>query len=111
MDILGIESCGLFVAHAEGEILGFVQVSIHATLPFPILVPRRVALVENLAVREGFRRAGIGRALMDRAQRWAEEKGADDIELTVYEFNQVAILFYQSLGYSTSSHRMDKRLG
>ena len=111
LGVLADESCGLFVADAGGEILGFVQVVLRDTPPIPILVPRRVASVENLAVRQGFRRAGIGRALMRRAQRWAEDRGADEIELTVYDFNEDAISFYHSLGYSTSSRRMGKRLG
>jgi len=102
---------GPVLSHAEGAILGFVQLAIRDAPPIPILVPRRVAVVENLAVREDVRRAGIGRALMRRAQRWAEELGAAEIELNVYEFNQAAIDFYHSLGYATSSRRMGKRLG
>lgn len=126
LGVLADESYGLFVAEAEepiqkhaegpvlsaveGAILGFVQLTIRDAPPIPILVPRRIAAVENLAVREDFRRAGIGRALMRRAQRWAEELGATGIELNVFEFNQAAIAFYRSLGYATSSHRMSKRL-
>ena len=116
--VLADELHGLFIAeaeepvqkHAEEPVLGFVQLIIRDAPPIPILVPRRVAIVENLAVREDFRRAGIGRALMRRAQRWAEELGATEIELNVYEFNQVAIDFYRSLGYATASRRMSKRL-
>ena len=80
------------------------------TPPLPILVPRRVAIVENLAVRSDLRRAGIGQALMDRVYRWARAQGAVEVELTVYEFNEPAIAFYTSLGYETSSRRMSKRL-
>jgi len=119
LGVLADESYALFVAHAEGpalsnvegEILGFVQVAIHDALPYPILVPRRVANVENLAIREGFRRAGVGRALMRQAERWAEDRGASEIELSVYQFNQSAMSFYRELGYSTSLRRMGKRLG
>jgi len=118
LGVLADESHGLFVAEAEGPVLsdaegavlGFVQLTIRDAPPIPILVPRRVAAVENLAVREDLRRAGIGRALMRRAQRWAEELGAAEIELTVYEFNQAAIDFYHSLGYAAASRRMSKRL-
>jgi ribosomal protein S18 acetylase RimI-like enzyme len=118
LGVLADEAYGLFVAQAEGpdrhraegEILGFVQVAIHDAPPLPILVPRRVANVENLAIREGFRRVGIGRSLIRRAERWAQERGASEIELTVYEFNQDALSFYHELGYNTSSRRMGKRL-
>ena len=115
LGVLADESYALFVAEAQGPskaaILGFVQVAIQDTPPIPLLVPRRVARVENLGVRKDARRAGIGRALMNHAQRWAEKSGATEIDLNVHEFNQVAISFYRSLGYATSSRRMSKRLG
>ena len=126
LGVLADESCGFFVAEAqgpahgdtqsqqqgppEGTILGCVQLTVRDAPPIPILVPRRIAFVETLAVREDVRRAGIGRALMDHGQRWAEESGATEIDLNVHEFNQVAIEFYHSLGYATSSRRMSKRL-
>ena len=126
LGVLADESCGFFVAEAqgpvqddtlsqpkwpaEGAILGFVQLTIRDTPPIPILVPRRIAFVETLAVREDVRRAGIGRALMDHAQRWAEDQGATEIDLNVHEFNRPAISFYRSLGYATSSRRMSRRL-
>ena len=117
-ELLDDDLCGLFVAQAtgpalggmQGQILGFAQATIHDTPPIPILVPRRIAAVENLAVREAFRRVGIGRALMHHVQHWAEEMGATEMELTVYEFNEAAVSFYRSLGYTTSNRRMGKRL-
>lgn len=107
---LADEDHGLFVAVVEGQVSGFLHVTIRDALPIPILVPRRVAVVDNIAVREKARRAGLGRALMDRAERWARTKGAIEIELNVYEFNQAAIAFYRSLGYETRSRRMSRGL-
>ncbi len=94
----------------EGRLAGFVHVVVRDTPPIPIVVPRRLAIVDNLAVREGFRRAGIGRALMDKAHRWARNKGATEVELNVYEFNESAIAFYRSLGYENQRRMMSKRL-
>ena len=110
LELLADKSYGVFVADAGGEILGFVQVAIRDTPPIPILVPRRIAAVENLAVRSTSRRMGIGRALMHRVEHWAEELGATEIELNVYDFNQSALSFYRSLGYVTTSRKMEKRL-
>ena len=110
LELLADESYGVFVADVEGEILGFVQVAIRDTPPIPILVPRRIAAVENLAVRSASRRMGIGRVLMHQVERWAEELGATEIELNVYEFNQSAFSFYRSLGYVATSRKMEKRL-
>jgi ribosomal protein S18 acetylase RimI-like enzyme len=97
---------GLFAAETEGQIVGYVHIVVRETPAIPIVVPRRLAIVDSLSVRQEVRRMGIGHALMSRAQRWARAQGATEIELTVYEFNEPAVAFYQSLGYETVSRRM-----
>jgi ribosomal protein S18 acetylase RimI-like enzyme len=106
LGLLADENTGLFVAEVEGQVAGFVHVLICDTPPSPVLVPRHRAFVDSLAVRQELRRHGVGRALMDHAHRWAIAKGAADVELNVFEFNQPAIAFYQALGYETSNRRM-----
>jgi ribosomal protein S18 acetylase RimI-like enzyme len=111
LGLLADEDHGLFVAEIEGQAAGYVHVTVRDAPPIPILVPRRVALVDNLVVKEAYRRSGLGRALMGRAERWAQARGAADVELTVYDFNEAAIAFYESLGYEAFSRRMGRRLG
>jgi ribosomal protein S18 acetylase RimI-like enzyme len=36
-------------------------------------------------------------------------KGADTIELNVWEFNRGAMAFYRQLGYRTTSRKMSKK--
>lgn len=100
----------ILVAQTESRLVGFVHVVIRNVRESPILVRRRYAVVENLAVREEHRRMGIGLALMERAEDWARAKGATSIELNVYAFNDVAQGFYRKLGYETLSCRMTKPL-
>jgi ribosomal protein S18 acetylase RimI-like enzyme len=111
LGLLADEDHGLFVAEAGGRVAGFLHVMAHDTPPIPILVPRRLAVVDNLVVRRDLRRAGIGRALMERAEQWARQQGATEIDLTVFEFNADAIAFYRRLGYETRTRRMGKGLG
>lgn len=99
---------GFFVAERRGQVVGMVHVSIGDTKPYPVIVPRRVATVNDLAVDDGCRRGGIGRALMARAAAWAADQGADEVELSVYAFNEGAIAFYQALGFTVLSSRMIK---
>ena len=110
LGLLADENVGLFVAEVEGQVAGFVHALVRDTPPWPVLVPRRRAFVDSLAVGREFRRHGIGRALMDHAHEWAIAKGAVDIELNVFEFNQPALAFYRALGYETSTRRMVKDL-
>jgi len=108
--VIGDENAALFVAQSEGEIVGLVQVFVRDAPDLPIMVPRRWAAIDTLVVKRGFRRSGIGRALMERAHGWAQNKGATQVELTVWEFNGEAIAFYQELGYQTGSRRMCRAL-
>jgi ribosomal protein S18 acetylase RimI-like enzyme len=110
LDLLADEDHGLFVVEVERQVVGFLHVTVRDAPPIPILVPRRVAVVDNIAVKEAHRRAGLGRALMSRAEQWAQAKGAVEVELNVYEFNETAIAFYERLGYQAFSRRMGKRL-
>jgi len=110
LGLMADDEAGLFVAELEGRLVGFVDVIVRDTVPLPLLVPRRVAIVDNLAVQAGHRRSGIGQALMETAQEWAAARGATSIELNVYAFNQAAIAFYQRLGYQTHSFRLRRPL-
>ena len=110
LDLLADDGVGLFVAEVDGQVAGFVHVLVRDTPPWPVLVPRRRAFVDSLAVGQEFRRRGIGRALMDRAHTWSIAKGAVDIELNVFGFNRPALAFYRALGYETSTRRMVRNL-
>ncbi len=101
----------LLVAEHRGQLVGFLNATVRDAADIPLLVPRRYAFVENIVVKEGFRRRGVGEALMAEAQRWAEAQGASTMELNVYEFNQTAQAFYRRLGYETLTRRMRRRLG
>ena len=45
------------------------------------------------------RRKGVGRALVDFACEWSEQRGAQIIYVGVYEDNQHALVFYRSVGF------------
>jgi diamine N-acetyltransferase len=99
----------LFVAEEGDELIGFVTVREERAPDDPLLAPRRFAMVDMLAVGSDRRRRGIGRALMEATHRWAENRGLEELELNVWEFNQRAIAFYEALGYDTLSRHMVRR--
>jgi ribosomal protein S18 acetylase RimI-like enzyme len=94
------------VAAQQGELLGFVTVRMMQAPERPMLQPRGYAEVNNLAVRETYRRLGIGQALQQRAEQWAAERQLSEVELNVWEFNQAAVAFYEKLGYVTQRRTM-----
>lgn len=59
----------------------------------------------GLMVAQGFRRRGVGRALMVAAEDWARGVGVRKIELHVFPYNKPAIALYEDLGYEREGLR------
>jgi ribosomal protein S18 acetylase RimI-like enzyme len=108
--LLADENFVFFVAEVEGDLVGLANGVIRDAPAISLLVPRRYMIVDTLVVASEFRGHGIAQMLMDKLQEWAIEKGATSMELTVYEFNESAIAFYQKLGYQNLSRKMSKLL-
>jgi ribosomal protein S18 acetylase RimI-like enzyme len=58
----------------------------------------RLVHIIDLWVREGVRRAGVGRALMAEAARIGREFGASELVWCVFDPNRLAFNFYEGLG-------------
>ena len=56
--------------------------------------------VYYLASHPQRRGEGIGRALMEAAERWVEERGMPKIQLMVRRTNTAVVDFYTALGYA-----------
>lgn len=100
----------VLLAEEEGDMVGLLMAEVRETPDIAILVPRRYAVIEDIIVHEGRRGEGIGKALMQRAHAWARARGATAVELNVYEFNESARAFYETLGYTTESRKMRRSL-
>jgi RimJ/RimL family protein N-acetyltransferase len=59
----------------------------------------------GLMVAVGWRRKGIGRALMETAVEWARDAGISKLELHVFPHNEVAIKLYEQFGYEREGYR------
>ena len=56
------------------------------------------AYVDDMYVAPAFRRRGVATALFREAEALAKAKGAVRLDLMVWNFNENALAFYQSLG-------------
>lgn len=106
---IGAANATTFVAQEGSELIGFISVYlISETHSF--FNPMRYAHVGSICVDETRRGEGVGRTLMLLAEQWAQEKGAVDMRLTVWAFNEGAQRLYEELGYGIRSVSMGKQL-
>jgi RimJ/RimL family protein N-acetyltransferase len=89
----------VLAAELEGRIVGRLSIS-RDTHP----ASEHVADV-GLMVADGYRRQGIGRALMEAAEEWARSVGVLKIELHVFPHNESALALYDRLGYRRVGNR------
>lgn len=92
----------IFVAEDDdGNIAGMVTVQ----LVVSTAVGGYGALLEDVIVREKYRRRKIGTALLDAVKSWAADKGAKRIQLLADQRNRPALVFYAGKGFLESSMR------
>ena len=88
-----------FVAElAPGQLAGFVTVAVQDEA-HSLLQPMRIGRIGTVGVTAEWRGHGMGRALMQQAQDWAQSRGATELRLQVWAFNEAARRLYEELGY------------
>ena len=102
---IGKPSATTFLAEEAGQIVGFVNVTIHDE-SHSLLRPLRFARVGSVGVSAGHRGQGVGRSLMQHAEAWAQSQGATELRLNVWAFNSAAMQLYRELGYELRSHQL-----
>ena len=101
------QNSDVIVAERNGVICGFSVVS-YVTKPLsPYSIERKYYNVVEFGVDENFRRQGIGTELFDFIKEQARDRGFHKIELDMWEFNESALKFYESVGFRTYRRYMD----
>lgn len=97
----------VLVAERQGLVVGWAHVALKPTL---LDVPS--AQLVGLVVAEGERSAGIGRALLAEAERWAEARGVERMVVASRVTRERAHRFYEREGYAVLKRSLffEKRL-
>jgi len=98
----------LYVAEADGVILGSVQVTCIQQLIHKALYR---AIVEAVFIHPSHQGKGVGGVLMQSAIRFAAEKGCHSIELTSNKARPRAHAFYERLGFQATHEGFKRDIG
>ncbi len=91
----------VLVATDNTALIGFVALS------QGLFEKNRHACSLMTGVLRDYWRQGVASALLQRALRWAEQRGISRVELTVMESNAPAIRFYQKFGFQREGVKRD----
>lgn len=100
----------ILVAISDGRLVGHMFAAITHVKQRSHIKGRCMLYVEDLCVDEACRGQGVGRRLMQEADRLAREHECTLMELNVYSCNESAVAFYTSLGYTPQRLGLEKRL-
>jgi GNAT superfamily N-acetyltransferase len=81
---------------ADGAIVGFTQLY----PSFSSVSMKRLWVLNDLFVAPEARASGAGHALLDRAERWADETGAKGLTLSTQITNLTAQRLYEACGWT-----------
>jgi len=101
----------LFVAEVERTVVGFICVWARVPPTEPDEPPAEYAYVSDLVVLAPVRRRGLGRALLERAEKYARAQGARVLRIGVLAQNLVAKQLYLDAGFTERRIELTKDLG
>jgi GNAT superfamily N-acetyltransferase len=90
-------STAVIVAEREQNLIGYAKVTVGTACP---QATRAKVELATLYVQEPFVGKGVGVALLQRAEQWAQMQAGTSLWLTVNSRNSRAIAFYAKHGYT-----------
>ncbi len=93
-----------FVAELNGAAVGLLTIHVRYTLNHET----PIAQITLLVVDETARTRGVGRALIEAAERWARERSSRRINVTTQLSRAGAHAFYEKVGYNHTGRRYGK---
>lgn len=92
------------------KVIAFAITKLNTTLNIPILKPSSYIFIDNLCVNKNYRNIGVGTLLFTSIKNFCLLKELDSIQLNVWDFNKIAINFYESLGFLTRNRRLEMKI-
>ena len=96
----GSEAEIILVAEVQGQLVGYACIQILRSTLFP----EPWAELTELYVHPENRRRGTGSALLEQAEKWAQARGANQMQVRTGEQNETGKKMYAKRGYSVRPH-------
>lgn len=96
LDPWGSDHQVFFAEDDKGNLAGLIWLA--SREPFYVF-EERLVWIYNLHIIPKYRRMGLARQLLAKAQEWTKKQGLNSIGLHTVDFNTAARLLYESLGY------------
>ncbi|WP_456270936.1 GNAT family N-acetyltransferase [Bacillus sp. AK031] len=90
--------------------IAYTILTIKNTEERPILIPKKVVYMDDFGVDVKYRGKGLGKEFFGKIVDFAKKIEASSLELGVWEFNEDAIKFYESMNLKTKMRRMEINL-
>jgi ribosomal protein S18 acetylase RimI-like enzyme len=98
----------VYVAEEDGCLLGYMAGWL--VTQSPVFKYREKIYINDLWVELIGRRRGVGKQLMDMAEKLAKEKNIEFIDLSVAYANENSLEFYKANGFKPAYYRMVKTI-
>jgi GNAT superfamily N-acetyltransferase len=95
----------LFVVRRGGAVVGMAN----ALITVSTAQGTRVALLEDVVLRDDVRGRGLGRRLVEHVCTWAKAEGMTRVTLLADKDNAPALAFYEGLGFEASAMVVRRR--
>lgn len=99
----------IFVYEDNNKVVGHLFLEIRE-YEANVIIPYKSLFIDDLCVLKEYREQGIGKELMEYAFEYAKRIGARNIELNVWNKNDSAIKFYESLGLTVQKYTLEKSI-
>ncbi|WP_064093507.1 GNAT family N-acetyltransferase [Rossellomorea aquimaris] len=101
----------VFIIEENQKVVAFTIIRKSQSPRLNTVIQSESVFIEDFGVDEAFRGMGLGKLLFEEVVAFTKELGIMTLELGVWEFNQNAIGFYESMGMQAQSRKMEIRLG
>lgn len=105
-DLLAEPSNVFFVAVVDEKAVGYLYADASPAQETSMTYRLERLWIHHIGVEPGFRRQGIGTALIDAAKSYARSRKIDTLALSVWAFNEAALDFFQAQGFEVYNYRM-----